>query len=544
MKVTSVNPKISIVICTYRRYELTRQVVQSFCNQTANKNDFELIIVENDILPHKEIGQIVKEAEERITISCLLEKSIGLSNARNAGGKAALADYVGYIDDDAIAPNSYIEKYLEIIDRLKPDIIGGPIFTIYNSTPPPWFKAEYGSSTNNRLNSYFKSTQYISGTSIGFKKDLLEELNWFDKNLGMTGKKIWYGEETMVQIKAWRKYPNLKVWFDQELFINHLILAPKMKLPGKLKRSFNSGRSSAYLWITENQVAGVQKKALYKLCKTFFYFFTKGMFGLLFHDRKKYPFWQNYVFEVLSQYFSSIGQEWQYARDLLKSNTFKTLSLRRFYHRIKRVYSFYTQKQSHFLRFCNNSFTKQLVLSFDDGPHPIVTRQILAILKKYNVSATFFLSGPAIEKAPDLIKEIYKGGHILGNHGYEHVSFKTLSPDLVISGLERTDNLIGKFADKTEIAFYRPPYGMTTESYLNWMKENSKYTVHWSLDSYDSRNEFNVAQIAEMLLKDIQNGDIVLFHDTRFFTADVLKIIIPELLLRNYRFIRLDEKFN
>jgi peptidoglycan/xylan/chitin deacetylase (PgdA/CDA1 family) len=202
------------------------------------------------------------------------------------------------------------------------------------------------------------------------------------------------------------------------------------------------------------------------------------------------------------------------------------------------------QQDSRIIKYCNNSLTKNLVLSFDDGPHPVLTRRIIEILKEYDVCATFFLLGTAIEKAPDLIKEIYNEGHILGNHGYEHVSFKVLSPDLVISELEKTDNLIGKYTGMTEFGFYRPPYGIATESYLKWIKKNGKYSVLWSLDSYDSRNEFDVDQIAEMLLKDIQNGDIILFHDTRSFTADVLKIIIPELLLRNYRFRRLDEKFN
>lgn len=547
MEMTSVNPKISIVICTYRRYELTRKVVQSFCKQTAKKDDFELIIVDNDNFPNKEVKQIVEEVSRIINVFYLFENLVGLSNARNAGGKAASAGYVGYIDDDAVAPDNYVEKYLDIIDRLKPDIIGGPIYSIYNSKKPKWFKEEYTSTTNNGLSGYLTSTQYISGTSIGIRKGLLEEVNWFDKNLGMTGKKIFYGEETMVQVEAWQKHPDLKVWFDQDLFINHLILSSKMKLPDKLRRAYSSGRSSAYIWITENQPAGIQKKAPLILGKTFIYLFTKGVYGLLFHDRKQYPSWQNYVYEVLSQYFSSIGQELQYTKGLFKINKSPSflplLYLKLAYHGFRRASSFYAQTESRIVKYCNNSFTKSLVLSFDDGPHPVITGEVLSILKQYNVCANFFLLGPAIEKAPDLAKEIFNEGHILGNHGYEHVSFKTLSTDLVISELERTDNLLGKYTGMTEFGFYRPPYGMTTESFLKWIKEKGKYAVLWSLDSYDSRNEFGAEQIAERLLKDVRNGDIILLHDTRPHTPDVLKKIIPELLLRKYRFIRLDEKF-
>ncbi len=318
MRVKSKNPKISIVICTYRRYELTRQVVRSFCKQSAQNDSFELIIVENDLLPHSEIRQIVKEAREKINIYYLFENSIGLSKARNAGGKAAQADYIGYIDDDALAPENYIEKYLDIIERLYPDIIGGPIYAMYDSKKPEWFRESYGSTTNDGFSGFFNSNQYISGTSIGFRRGILEEFNWFDQNLGMTGKKIWYGEETMVQIKAWRKYPDLRVWFDQGLTIKHLIPAAKMKLKGKLRRSYNSGRSLAYLWINGDRIIVVQKRAPYVLFKTILYFFIKGLPGLILHDRKKYPFWQNYVFESLSQYLASIGQEFQYTRDLFK----------------------------------------------------------------------------------------------------------------------------------------------------------------------------------------------------------------------------------
>jgi peptidoglycan/xylan/chitin deacetylase (PgdA/CDA1 family)/GT2 family glycosyltransferase len=543
MNVPTLNPKISIVICTYRRYELTRQVVQSFCKQTAKKDDFELLIVDNDNFPNKEVKQIVEEVSSIVNISYLFENLVGLSNARNAGGKAALAEYVGYIDDDAVAPDNYVEKYLDIIDRLKPDIIGGPIYAVFNSKKPKWIRDWYFSSTNNGQSTFLNSNQYISGTSIGFRKKLLEEINWFDKNLGMTGGKIFYGEETMVQVEAWRKHPDLKVWFDQDLFINHLIPASKMKLSDKLRRAYSSGKSSAYIWITENQPVRIQKKAPLILGKTFFYLFTKGVYGLLFHDRKQYPSWQNYVYEVLSQYFASIGQEWQYAIGLFKKNKSQThnvfLFLKNIYHRFKRVNSFYIQKDSRIIKYCNNSFAQNLVLTFDDGPHPVITREILSILKQYNVCANFFLLGPAIEKAPDLVKEIFNEGHILGNHGYEHVSFKTLSPELVISELERTDNLIAEYTGKTEFGFYRPPYGMTTESYLNWIKKNGKYTVLWSLDSYDSRNEFDVGQIAEKILRDIKNGDIVLFHDTIPNTADVLNKIIPILLDRKFSFINL-----
>ena len=216
--------------------------------------------------------------------------------------------------------------------------------------------------------------------------------------------------------------------------------------------------------------------------------------------------------------------------------------MKKLYHRLQRILFYYNQFFTRKIRFINNSFSKQVALTFDDGPHPVLTRQILSILKKHNICATFFLSGPNIEKSPDIVKEIYKEGHVLGNHGYEHISAESLSIDELISGFEKTDNLIRELSEGNAVNFYRPPYGISTKSYLGWINKKNKYTVQWSLDSYDYRDEFNSDQIAGMFLRDIQNGDIVLFHDTKACTPDTLKIVIPELLNRNYRFMKLDEQ--
>jgi peptidoglycan-N-acetylglucosamine deacetylase len=217
--------------------------------------------------------------------------------------------------------------------------------------------------------------------------------------------------------------------------------------------------------------------------------------------------------------------------------------VKRLYHRLQRILTYYKQYYNRRIKYINNSFSKQLVLTFDDGPHPVLTRQILAILEKYKINATFFFSGTAIEKTPNLVKEIFGDGYILGNHGYEHLPIDGITQEDTISGFEKTDTLIKKLTGKARVAFYRPPYGKTTRSYLFWIYKKRKYTVEWSLDSYDYRNEFNTDQIVEMLLRDVKNGDILLFHDTKHCTPEILKIVIPELLSRNFSFIRLDQKF-
>lgn len=205
---------------------------------------------------------------------------------------------------------------------------------------------------------------------------------------------------------------------------------------------------------------------------------------------------------------------------------------------------FYLQYFTRQIKFVNNSYSKTIALTFDDGPHPVITREVLILLKEYGILATFFLSGPEIEKYPHIVKDIYSEGHCLGNHGYSHVLPENISPENMISGFEKTDLLIAGVSGKQVAGFYRAPYGRETSAFKKWIRKKSGYSVQWSLDSYDYRNDYITEQLAEMLIRDIANGHIVLFHDTKNHTPDILKIVIPKLIKQNYKFIRLDEKFN
>ena len=217
--------------------------------------------------------------------------------------------------------------------------------------------------------------------------------------------------------------------------------------------------------------------------------------------------------------------------------------MRKLYHRIQRILHFYKQFFNRDIRYINNSFSKQLALTFDDGPDPLLTDQVLDFLSEQNISATFFLSGPAIEKSPEIVARIVNQGHCVGNHGYEHVLPADQEQDEMISGFEKTDQSIKDISGNDFVRFYRPPYGKVTSAFNSWVKKKSAYTVHWSLDSYDYRSEFTSGMMAEMLLRDVKSGDIILLHDTKPVTISLLKKIVPELQKRNYQFLKLDERF-
>jgi glycosyltransferase involved in cell wall biosynthesis len=310
-------PKISIVICTHRRFDLLRNAVESLCKQTTPKNDFEIIIVDNDLKHNKEVIDIVNNSVSTINIHYVFEPAMGLSKARNKGGKASLSDYVGYIDDDAIAKNNYIEVLLELININQYDIIGGPYYPFYTQLKPKWFTDNYESFDfgGSRL---FKSNEFLTGTNMVYRKTLLEKVNWFDSSYGMAGKKIAYGEETNLQIKLWRNMPDLKVFYCNELFVYHFVPGYKMTLKDKFLRSFYLGRSQARMWSSEDGIIKMQRKAIFLLAKSLLFLIFRSLPSLLFRNREKFPFWQNYAYEEVSKQFLSIGQLTIYVQDYFK----------------------------------------------------------------------------------------------------------------------------------------------------------------------------------------------------------------------------------
>lgn len=217
--------------------------------------------------------------------------------------------------------------------------------------------------------------------------------------------------------------------------------------------------------------------------------------------------------------------------------------MKKVYHGIRRILFYYVQYLTRHIRYINNSFSNQLALTFDDGPDLLLTGQILDFLSEQKILATFFISGPAAERVPELAERIFKEGHLLGNHGYKHISAEEMSNEEMISGFEKTNHIIKDITGVPVVLFCRPPYGKVTKVYKSWIRRKSAYTAHWSLDSYDYKSEFTSDKLAEMLLNDVENGDIILFHDNRPNTLMLLMKIVPELKKRQYQFLKLDEKF-
>jgi hypothetical protein len=124
----------------------------------------------------------------------------------------------------------------------------------------------------------------------------------------------------MLQIKAWKTKPNLKVLYDPELWVLHLVPHYKLSVWWILKEAYLKGYSQAYFWVSYGPGAKGLRKAPYHLCKHIVYFLMRNIPGLIFRNRKKYPFWQNYLTEVSSNKIQSVGVFLRQSKDLLIGN--------------------------------------------------------------------------------------------------------------------------------------------------------------------------------------------------------------------------------
>lgn len=180
--------------------------------------------------------------------------------------------------------------------------------------------------------------------------------------------------------------------------------------------------------------------------------------------------------------------------------------------------------------------TMQIALTFDDGPHPYLTKEILDILGQYDVKATFFMVGENVINYPDAARAVLSAGHEVGNHTFSHLHVTRLSEHEFMDELGRCEDALEELCEYRPHLF-RPPEGALTE-YVEHCSDDFDYTlVLWSLDTRDWENK-DAGQIAEAVLSKVAPGDIILMHDyigRHSKTPEALAILLPKLIERGYQ---------
>jgi peptidoglycan-N-acetylglucosamine deacetylase len=171
-----------------------------------------------------------------------------------------------------------------------------------------------------------------------------------------------------------------------------------------------------------------------------------------------------------------------------------------------------------------NDREKTIFLSFDDGPIPEITPWVLETLNKYHAKATFFCVGENTLRNKGILLETSSQSHSIGNHTFSHINGLRHSKqdylENVRKGKEAIENILSK-----KIDLFRPPYGLLLPSQKNAILEDSKI-VMWSILSQDYDQKISLETCLNNSVKDTQNGDIVLFHDS-IKAAKNLKHVLP-----------------
>ncbi|WP_333353653.1 polysaccharide deacetylase family protein [Microcoleus sp. N3A4] len=194
----------------------------------------------------------------------------------------------------------------------------------------------------------------------------------------------------------------------------------------------------------------------------------------------------------------------------------------------------------------NRADTEQKVvaLTYDDGPYPPYTNQLLDILDRYQVKATFFEIGRNIEKHPEIVPMIIARGNELGNHSYSHKDMMFKPREYLLSEIEKTDKLLQEVGVKQDSISFRPPWGrrFVVLSYL--VSQMHKKLIMWDVDSQDYEKTHTVEDIANRVIDNVRSGSIVVMHDgggDRSKTVAATEMIVKALQSKGYSFKTVSE---
>jgi peptidoglycan-N-acetylglucosamine deacetylase len=187
---------------------------------------------------------------------------------------------------------------------------------------------------------------------------------------------------------------------------------------------------------------------------------------------------------------------------------------------------------------------RNIYLTFDDGPVSGVSENILKILARFNVKATFFCVGENVSRNPELFMRIIREGHMIGNHTFHHLNGWKVGDDEYITDIRKCDTILEENGFDNHIKLFRPPYGKIRRSAINKIRMDYRI-IMWDVLSYD----FSVLPSEKLLGRcriHARPGSIIVFHDslkTKKKTEFILSQLIVYLMRSGYKFNTLDRLF-
>lgn len=179
---------------------------------------------------------------------------------------------------------------------------------------------------------------------------------------------------------------------------------------------------------------------------------------------------------------------------------------------------------------------KRVAITFDDGPSPTVTPQVLDTLKKYNAKATFYVLGNKVAERPDLAQRIVNEGHEIGNHTWTHPNLVNLTDEAIVDEYNRTTKIIIEATGYTPSTF-RPPYGSINDRVSSLIPLEP---VLWSIDTLDWKHR-NANATVNIVNANLHNNAVILMHDIHQPTANALDRVLANIQAAGYEMVTISE---
>lgn len=179
---------------------------------------------------------------------------------------------------------------------------------------------------------------------------------------------------------------------------------------------------------------------------------------------------------------------------------------------------------------------KRVALTFDDGPHPVYTEQLLDALKERGVKATFFVTGEHAELHPDIVKRMHDEGHLIGNHTYSHIQLTASNRETFKNELIRTNEILYSITGD-EVQYVRPPYGSWDKKFET---DLNMFPVLWNVDPLDWQKD-NASLVANAVINKVSDSDIILMHDYYDSSVKAAIMVVDELIQQGYEFVTVDK---
>lgn len=240
---------ISAVVCTRNREAMTVRAVQSLIDQSANPEEYEILVVDNGSTDDTE--KTVRELAERTTgvkVRYVSEPKTGIAHARNTGYEQALGEYIAFIDDDAAAEPDWLQLVIDNIRSSERPLvaIGGRILPLYEAPKPAWFLDRYEERTWGEERRFLTKEESFSASNMIVLRQAFIDVGGFQTNVGMSGERLMLGEEPLVFEQFWKKLDcEQRILYDPELKVRHSVPAAKMTVLYWAKRTFVGGQFEA-----------------------------------------------------------------------------------------------------------------------------------------------------------------------------------------------------------------------------------------------------------------------------------------------------------